>query len=338
MRWKIAPCIALIAAPLWTASAAAPPPPADPEIVVNGKRIILQGGEWEFDRSAGVTLTAGVSNIPSSNWKACLSAGSQASILRRLLGAMPIVQATPSGGMLCGEMSFRTRGNRVIGHQNCSILYAGAMITKTYHRSQRMIATVGEDEVAVEFDQSDDIPPPPPSGVGAPSTGYGLRHFNWRLAARRVGACPLPNVVASRSAAPAAPSGPIEASSAAIPPRIAQLEPLQLSLHITNDMLASPFGRQTRDALSAGDDDIVVIGRRLRRAKLHFVNEGRLLVSCHADVSTGDARIDRIACAIVQACVREGITELLPVRACYARKVAYLDDAVRAARSRAPSS
>ncbi|QJU57878.1 hypothetical protein HL653_08800 [Sphingomonas sp. AP4-R1] len=335
MRWKIAPCIALIAAPLWAASAAAPPPPADPEIVVNGKRIILEGGEWEFDRSTGITQSAGLSNMPASNWRACLPTGSQVSILRRLLGAMPAVQTTATGGTICGQMGFRIRGNRVVGHQNCSILFAGVLPARTYHRSQRMIATVGEDQVAVEFDQTDDMPPPSRS-IGIPSEGLGLRRFNWRLAARRVGACPLPNMAASRSRVTPPLLANAEPAPTAIPPRVF-LEPLNVSLTITEDMLASPL-TAARDALPASEDDIVVIGRRLRRAKLHFANEGRLLTWCHTDVSTGDARVDRIACAIVQACVREGVTDLLPVRACYARKVAYFDDAVHAARSRAPSS
>ncbi|QJU57879.1 hypothetical protein HL653_08805 [Sphingomonas sp. AP4-R1] len=312
----------MIAAPIWGAGAAAPPPPADPEIIVNGKRIILEGGEWEFDRSVGIGATH-VSR--PMKWKACIPAGDQIVMLRQLLGAMPAVQVAAGSGTLCGKMSFRFRGNRVTGRQGCRVVVVGEQLTASYDRSQWLEAIVTEDRIAVESEIATD------GGARGPS------RTSWRMTARRVGICRMPQTFASKSAAPGMLTRAAEPAPAAIPPRLF-LEPLDVSLSITRDMLASPLMEEGRDTLPAREDDIVVIGRRLRRAKLHFANEGRLLVWCHTDVSTGDARVDRIACAIVQACVREGVSELLPVRACYARKVALLDDDIRAARGRKPTS
>ncbi len=72
-------------------------------------------------------------------------------------------------------------------------------------------------------------------------------------------------------------------------------------------------------------DDIVVVARKLRKLRLHYASSGRLLSWCHADISSGDKRVDRIGCAILRACVREDNNTTQTALACFRRKVDEVD-------------
>ena len=88
-----------------------------------------------------------------------------------------------------------------------------------------------------------------------------------------------------------------------------------------------------RPPVEGKPDDIVVIARRLRLMRLHYASSGRILAWCHADVSSGDKRVDRIGCAMLRACVREGNETRDTALTCLRRKIdevaADADDAAR---------
>ncbi|TXC71449.1 hypothetical protein FSB78_11225 [Sphingomonas ginsenosidivorax] len=80
-----------------------------------------------------------------------------------------------------------------------------------------------------------------------------------------------------------------------------------------------------RAAVAESADDIVVVARRLRRLRLTYASSGRILRWCRTSISSGDRRVDRIGCAIVRACVREGFGDRGPDIACFRRKVESLE-------------
>lgn len=73
--------------------------------------------------------------------------------------------------------------------------------------------------------------------------------------------------------------------------------------------------------------DIVVLARRMRTVRLNYALFGSHLKSCTPEISSGDARIDRIMCAVLRQCVESGATEPLPARACINDRIALLEQA-----------
>lgn len=87
-------------------------------------------------------------------------------------------------------------------------------------------------------------------------------------------------------------------------------------------LAAVPLPGQTPAPPAAtAEDEIVVIARKLRKVRLNYASRGQWVTKCDADVSSGDPRIDRIMCAIVKACVREGNREVKETQACVAGKI-----------------
>lgn len=68
-------------------------------------------------------------------------------------------------------------------------------------------------------------------------------------------------------------------------------------------------------------DDIVVIARKLRRLRLHYASSGRALRWCHTDIPSGDPRLDRIGCALIRACVRDGFDDTASALVCVNRRI-----------------
>ncbi|PXA98491.1 hypothetical protein DMC47_08300 [Nostoc sp. 3335mG] len=83
------------------------------------------------------------------------------------------------------------------------------------------------------------------------------------------------------------------------------------------------------------DDEIVVIGRKMRLVKLTYHMVGPYVRKCDISVSSGDARIDRIVCAMVKSCVREGHREPLEATACVKGKIEEFGNA--SSKSREPT-
>jgi len=76
------------------------------------------------------------------------------------------------------------------------------------------------------------------------------------------------------------------------------------------------------------ENDIVVIARKMRQVKIDYAAFGTDLRQCVITSSSGDARIDRIMCAMLSACVREGVSDPAGGKACINAKIASFEDEV----------
>ncbi|WP_313334100.1 hypothetical protein [Sphingobium yanoikuyae] len=76
------------------------------------------------------------------------------------------------------------------------------------------------------------------------------------------------------------------------------------------------------------DDEIIVIARKMRLVKIDYAAFGTDLRQCAITTSSGDARIDRIMCAMLSACVREGVSDPAGGKACINAKIASFEDEV----------
>ncbi len=66
----------------------------------------------------------------------------------------------------------------------------------------------------------------------------------------------------------------------------------------------------------AASHDVVVVGRRMRLVRLDYALNGPYLRRCDVAVSSGDARVDRIMCAVLRRCVTAGYREPRPAKRC----------------------
>ncbi len=72
--------------------------------------------------------------------------------------------------------------------------------------------------------------------------------------------------------------------------------------------------------------DIIVIARKMRTVRLNYTVVGRHLKTCEPVVSSGDARIDRVMCAVLRQCTASGKTEVAAARACVNQRIAMLEE------------
>jgi hypothetical protein len=94
-------------------------------------------------------------------------------------------------------------------------------------------------------------------------------------------------------------------------------------------LLSAPIQGQspaTQSASPSAENDIIVIARKLRKVRISYLPFGRHLKHCNVTISSGDPRMDRIACAIVRACVADGYTEPASARRCFYNRVDSLGD------------
>lgn len=85
--------------------------------------------------------------------------------------------------------------------------------------------------------------------------------------------------------------------------------------------VAVPLSGQEPPPDPDADSEILVIARKLRKVRLNYTTRGSWVPKCDAEISSGDPRIDRIMCAILRACVREGHREVAPAKACMANRI-----------------
>lgn len=74
-------------------------------------------------------------------------------------------------------------------------------------------------------------------------------------------------------------------------------------------------------AIPSGED-IVVIGRKIRRVKLNYALWGAHMKRCDVMISSGDAEIDRFVCTVLNACIKDGFRDVVPAKACLAERIA----------------
>lgn len=89
-------------------------------------------------------------------------------------------------------------------------------------------------------------------------------------------------------------------------------------------MTASPPGQ----APSAPNDaELVKIARQMRTVRFRYDVTGTTLQRCDIERSSGDARVDRILCAMLRQCVADGHGDAAASRACLTRRLDELDPA-----------
>lgn len=92
-------------------------------------------------------------------------------------------------------------------------------------------------------------------------------------------------------------------------------------------VLAVPLSGQEPPPDSDADSEILVIARKLRKVRLNYTTNGSWVRRCDVEISSGDPRIDRIMCAVLRACVREGHREVPPAKACMTNRIDQLAEA-----------
>lgn len=290
-----------------------------PDIVVEGAPLRMVAGLWTFQSSPILSDTPPGQRMPpprpGQSWQRCITEGDTRAILDQLVGERAMFDGTAS----CSRLTLSIARNRVRGNRRCMIASpAGVAITRTT-RLRARIAQLGLD---ADYLLENNV---------RGSDGGKMR---WRVTARRVGYC------AGAQASTPAPA-PVPVSTPAEPLIRADLgrpeEPLPSGPQpgVTDQSPASNGARApvpAENQAEARKDDIVVVARRLRVMRLHYASDGALFRWCHADTSSGDPRIDRIGCALVRACVREGNDATATVLGCYHRKVDTLDPVAAAGR------
>jgi hypothetical protein len=92
-------------------------------------------------------------------------------------------------------------------------------------------------------------------------------------------------------------------------------------------LLCGSLKAEAQSSSSASAEvDIVVIAHRLRKVKIEYQTFGRHLKKCDILSTSDDVRMDRIACAIMKACVAEGHLEPASAQNCFYRRVDSLTD------------
>lgn len=75
------------------------------------------------------------------------------------------------------------------------------------------------------------------------------------------------------------------------------------------------------------DTELVQIARRMRTVRFRYDVAGTTLRRCDIERSSGDARVDRILCAMLRQCVADGHGDAAASRACLTRRLDELDPA-----------
>lgn len=73
---------------------------------------------------------------------------------------------------------------------------------------------------------------------------------------------------------------------------------------------------------SAENEDIVVIGRKIRKVRLNYALWGPHMKRCDVELSSGDAHIDRFVCTVLNACIKDGFRDATSAKACLDERIA----------------
>ncbi len=274
-----------------------------PAIIVEGQRPRVDDGMWSIHQwpTRQVFKINGkriISMLPGWTVRTCIADGGADAAIARLLGN------GERTGFGCSRLSLRIAGGRLSGRKAC-----GTMIsTETTYRG-----TLKSAEIDVLIDSR------------ATRNGNDYAETFTRLVAERTGDCavtmPAPTErVPIPASAPALVPAPAPVPS---PPPAATPVPVPAPKVVRTIDMREP--ERATAAVEGSPDDIVVVARRLRKLRLRYTSTGRRMYFCHADVSSGDARVDRIGCAIVRACVRARFGERGPDIACFRRRVDSLE-------------
>ncbi|HEU4959270.1 MAG TPA: DUF3617 family protein [Sphingomonas sp.] len=281
-------------------------PQDEGDVVVTGKRPHLDAGLWHFTLwpSHGVSEGEGLSRrqivTRGHQWDSCVTDSGFEATLMRFLGAGPDGDA----GNTCSRMRAHVARGKLNASVTCTFHPPGTMarldMTQRYYG--KLSPAKLDLSTTTVFEQN----------------GERTGDLTGKLTAERVGECP--------SSTPPA-SGPAIAPltiKLIPPPEPPRTDPAPEPAIQPPPPPVGPKPASQPDARSP--DDIVVVARKLRKIRLHFASDGRHFSWCHADISSGDPRLDRIGCAIVRSCVEQGYDDQDSALQCFDRKVATLDE------------
>ena len=293
------------------------------DIIVNAGTPRMLAGLWTFHAGAAsrdaVPGVVGPRGRGPQDWSLCIRDGDTPAILEQLIGARAVFDE----GVLCSPMGLTITRNRVNGSRRCPLPpietrdagYIVGVIAET-----RMRARIAESNLTADYQEQIGLP-----GADAPK-------MRWRVSARLIGPCEAPAVRQVATPAPASaqtgPAAQLVRSAAAEEPEY-EAGPLPGAPDHPAEAdgeTAAPTPRSSATHSAPPQaEDIVVVARKLRRVRLHYASRGRAFRWCHADISSGDPRLDRIGCAMVRACVREGNDTTVDVLGCVNRRIDTLD-------------
>lgn len=303
------------------------PGAAGPDIVVNGAMPTMVAGLWRF--RSGTRLTdpiAGQRQVApqrGQEWDRCIADGDTPAIVDQLIGAQAGISTGQDSGTLCSALRLSIDRTHVSGSRRCTTTVSkegwdgpGFQITTGLR------GTIAETRLRADYVME--------RGTPAGSS----RVTRWQVTAERIGICagaprtavPTARPVPVPDAAPSSTSPPVPmptpTTSAASAPTI-----VRETRAAPSDMAATTASAPSLPAADASPqpEDIVVIARRLRRLRLHYGVDGDTVNWCHADISSGDKRVDRIGCAIVRACTKSGADTVEATLACFRRRVDSLE-------------
>lgn len=73
---------------------------------------------------------------------------------------------------------------------------------------------------------------------------------------------------------------------------------------------------------SAENEDIVVIGRKIRKVRLNYALWGSHMKRCDVELSSGDEHIDRFVCTVLNACIKDGFRDAISAKSCLDERIA----------------
>lgn len=290
------------------------------DIIVNAGTPRMLAGLWTFHADAAsrdaVPGVVGPRGRGPQDWSLCIRDGDTPAILEQLIGARAVFDE----GMLCSPMGLTITRNRVNGSRRCPLPpietrdagYIVGLVAET-----RMRARIAESNLSADYQEQ----------IGLPRTD--APKMRWRVSARRIGPCEGPAV--RQIATPAAGAAPAQTGPAAQLVRSEAAEPedeagplpgaADHQAAADGETAAPPPRSSATHTAPPQAEDIVVVARKLRRIRLHYASRGKAFRWCHADISSGDPPLDRIGCAMVRACVREGNDTTVDVLGCVNRRI-----------------
>jgi len=283
----------------------------DGDIVVTGERPHIEAGLWHFSLSPSHGVSEGVAGRAQTmsrghEWDVCIPEGELDRTVMRLLGGEPVQRL----GIECGAMRVRIAKGRLSASLSCDTRAPGE--TEIYQLTRDYVGKLSATKLDISITTRSE------------HDGERTGETFGKLTAERVGQCPsqpkasavgrpAPSIVGAEPLPPAEPAAPPRAPPADEAPAPLPRPPSSDSSAAAGTQAATPA-------------DIVVIARKLKKIRLHFASEGRHFSWCHADISSGDPRLDRVGCAIVRTCVEQGYDDQDSALGCFNAKVATLED------------
>ncbi len=284
----------------------------DPTIVVEGERLKIASGLWRVQSSPGRwTIKGGgptgkrqLVNYPGWHQQLCIPSEGLEDAVRRLIGDSPD-QPDQLG---CSRLHVRIDRDRLTARKSCakggeggtveaSTIYRGSLRPGSFDVSVDTRTVRGDDEIG------------------------GGTH---RISGERVGLCPLSTGHQSPARSASNDSPPVRSFDGKLPSQPGNTTP-DLKFPPRTVATPPPVAAASSPTATASAENIVVVGRKLRRLRLRYRSSGRTLASCHPEISSGEPRLDRIGCAILRSCIREGAEDEDHALECFRRKVDELD-------------